>query len=53
LFLLMSQTNVVEYLSEGIDCIFGLECSGVLIYLLCLLILTSLYHLILYKVRDI
>jgi hypothetical protein len=53
LFLLMSQTNVVEYLSEGIDCIFGLECSGVLIYLICLLILTSLYHLILYKVRDI
>ena len=53
LFLLMSQTDVGDYLSEGLDCIFGLECSGMLIYLLFLLIFTSLYHLVLYKVRDI
>lgn len=52
LFLSISGDDIGSYLSSGFECIFELECSGLLIYLVGLLICASIYHAILYRVRS-
>lgn len=53
LFLLIAGDDIGIYLISGLECIFEIECSGLLIYLIGLLICASIYHAILYRVRGI